>query len=174
MRGPSDRHIGPTVVIGLGNPIMGDDGIGLEIMAHLREHWTFPPEVVFVDGGTWGMNLLPTIEDAGQVLFLDAVQAGKAPGTPVRLERDRIPRWLGHKLSPHQIDLKEVLALAELRGTLPPLAVVVGIQPDRVEMEVGVSPVVARSIEAAAELARATLEHWGHRALRECGEAVYA
>ena len=168
------RRSGSTLVIGLGNPLMGDDGVGLELLAYLQSHWTFQPEVIFVDGGTWGMNLLPVIEDAGRVLFLDAVKTGKPAGTAVRLEHGQLPRWLGFKLSPHQIDLKEVLALAELRGTLPREAVVVGIQPQQVEMELGLSAVVADSIPAAAELALLTLERWGHRAVRESGVAVYA
>lgn len=168
------RRTGPTRVIGLGNPLMGDDGAGLELLAYLQAHWTFKPEVIFVDGGTWGMNLLPVIEDAGQVLFLDAVSSGKPAGTPVRLERDQLPRWLGVKLSPHQIDLKEVLALAELRGTLPEQTVVVGIVPKQVDMALGLSRAVAGAIPAAAEFALATLERWGHRAIRESGVAVYA
>src|SRR4029453_15532873 len=102
----ADMPTKPTVIIGLGNPLMADDGIGLAILGRLQAHWSFPPNVMFVDGGTWGMNLLPTIESAREVFFLDAVDVGEAPGTPVRLERERIPRWLGHKLSPHQIDLK--------------------------------------------------------------------
>ena len=170
----STQRPGPTLVIGLGNPLMGDDGTGLELLAHVQAHWTFHPEVIFIDGGTWGMNLLPVIEDAGRVLFLDAVKTGKPAGTAVRLEHDQLPRWLGFKLSPHQIDLKEVLALAELRDTLPKQAVVVGIQPEHLEMVFGLSPVVAESIPAAAELVLSTLERWGHRAIRESGVAVYA
>jgi hydrogenase maturation protease len=151
------------VVIGLGNPLMTDDGIGLALLDALQARGPFQPQPVFVDGGTWGMNLLPTIEDADRVLFLDAVNCGTAPGTAVRLERDRIPRWLGVKLSPHQIDLKEVLALAELRGRLPAEAVVVGIQPDRVEMGSGLSEAAVSGVEAALDLAVNTLEGWAAR-----------
>jgi hydrogenase maturation protease len=107
------------------------------------------------------MNLLPTIEDARRVLFLDAVNTGALPGTAVRLERERLPRWLGHKLSPHQIDLKEVLALAELRGRLPADAVVVGIQPGRVEMGTNLSEAADAGLAAALDLAVNTLEAWG-------------
>jgi hydrogenase maturation protease len=153
----------PTVVIGLGNPLMTDDGIGLALLAALRARGPFEPEPVFVDGGTWGMNLLPTIEDAGRILFLDAVNFGADPGTAVRLERERLPRWLGIKLSPHQIDLKEVLALAELRGRLPADAVVVGVQPDRVEMGTELSGAADSGLEAALALAVNTLERWGAR-----------
>lgn len=155
---------GRTVVIGLGNPLMQDDGIGLALLARLQARGRFLPEPLFVDGGTWGMNLLPTIEAADRVLFLDAVNTGSAPGTAVRLERDRLPRWLGHKLSPHQIDLKEVLALAELRGRLPREAVVVGVQPARIEMGTDLSEEADAGLEAAVALAVGTLERWGARA----------
>jgi hydrogenase maturation protease len=158
----------PAVVIGLGNPLMTDDGIGLALLARLQARGPFLPEPLFVDGGTWGMNLLPTIEDAERVLFLDAVNFGAKPGTPIRLERHRLPRWLGLKLSPHQIDLKEVLALAELRGRLPAEAVVVGIQPDCIEMGSELSAAAAAGIEAALDLAVGTLERWGTRGAGSC------
>lgn len=167
-------HRAATIVIGLGNPLMGDDGIGLELLARLQRDWSFVPDVIFLDGGTWGMNLLPAIEDAGQVLFLDAVNAGRDPGTPLRLERSAIPRWLSIKLSPHQIDLKEVLALAELRGTLPEQTVVVGVQPGSIDLRTSLSPEAVSGLDQAAELARSTLERWGHRPRRERGVAVYA
>lgn len=167
-------HRAATIVIGLGNPLMGDDGIGLELLARLQRDWSFVPDVIFLDGGTWGMNLLPAIEDAGQVLFLDAVNAGRDPGTPLRLERSAIPRWLSIKLSPHQIDLREVLALAELRGTLPEQTVVVGVQPGSIDLRTSLSPEAVSGLDQAAELARSTLERWGHRARRERGVAVYA
>jgi hydrogenase maturation protease len=156
----------PTVVVGLGNPLMTDDGAGLELLVRLAAWGDFDPEPLFVDGGTWGMNLLPVIEDAGRVLFLDAVNFGAAPGTAVRLERDRLPRWLGVKLSPHQIDLKEVLAVAELRGRLPADTMVIGVQPERVEMGTGLTPSVAAGLEAALIMALATLRDWGTRVAR--------
>jgi hydrogenase maturation protease len=167
-------HRAATIVIGLGNPLMGDDGIGLELLARLQRNWSFVPDVIFLDGGTWGMNLLPAIEDAEQVLFLDAVNAGRDPGTPLRLERSGIPRWLSIKLSPHQIDLREVLALAELRGTLPEQTVVVGVQPGSIDLRTSLSPEAVSGLDQAAELARSTLERWGHRPRRERGVAVYA
>ena len=156
-----------TVVIGLGNPLMMDDGIGLALLDGLRARGPFSPEPSYVDGGTWGMNLLPTIEAAERVLFLDAVNHGAAPGTAVRLEREHLPRWFGVKLSPHQIDLKEVLALAELRGRLPAEAVVVGVQPERVEMGTVLSPSVTAGLEAALTLVEETLAEW--HVVRESG-----
>ena len=128
-----------TLLIGLGNPLMGDDGVGLAALECLRTEWELPPEVELVDGGTWGMNLLPMIEDADRVVLLDAIQAGTPPGTVVELEGNDVPRTLSLKLSPHQIDLREVLAVAALRGTLPRTLVAIGIEPVDVEMRTSLS-----------------------------------
>lgn len=138
----SKRPAGRTVVIGLGNPLMGDDGLGLAALERLREEWDVPPEVELVDGGTWGMNLLPVIEDADHVILIDAIDAAAAPGTAIVVERAKLPRYLATKISPHQVDLRDVLALAELRGTLPADTVAVGLQPAHVTMATELSSVL--------------------------------
>ena len=152
----------PTVVIGLGNPLMGDDGVGLAALALLTDGWDVPPGVELVDGGTWGMNLLPTIEDAGRVLLIDAIHRQAAPGTLHRLSREELPRYLATKISPHQVDLHDVLAVAELRGTLPAETVAVGLEPERVEMIAELSPAVARRVDALVAMVVAELAAWGH------------
>jgi hydrogenase maturation protease len=162
----NDAARGRTLVLGLGNPIMGDDGLGLAVLERLRTGWRLPPEVEIVDGGTWGMKLLPLIEDAGRVLLLDAINAEAEPGAPLELDRSALPAYFSHKLSPHQIDLREVLALAQLRGTLPPEVVAIGAQPARLELSADLSPLVAEQVDAIAELAVARLEHWGHQCTR--------
>jgi hydrogenase maturation protease len=154
-----------TVVIGLGNPLMGDDGLGLAALSQLRAHWTFEPSVTLVDGGTWGLTLLPLIEDAEHVLLLDAVNIGAPPGAPVRLDRIELPRVLATKLSPHQIDLRDVLALAELRGTMPPSIVAIGLQPAEITMRTSLSAVVAAGLPGMTERALDELAAWGHRAV---------
>ncbi len=98
----SERGGRRTVVIGLGNPLMGDDGLGLAALARLPEEWELPPEIELVDGGTWGMNLLPVIEDAERVLLVDAIDVGATGGTEVQIPRERLPRYLATKISPHQ------------------------------------------------------------------------
>lgn len=151
-----------TLVLGLGNPLMGDDGIGLAALRRLQEEWEVA-DADLVDGGTWGMNLLPLIEDTSRLLLLDAIRGGAEPGTVLELERESLPRYLQQKLSPHQIDMKEVLALAELRGTMPEAAVAVGIEPARVELSTELSPVVEDRIDDMVLAAVNRLVHWGHR-----------
>ena len=151
-----------SAVIGLGNPLMGDDGFGLVALARLRDEWTLEG-VELADGGTWGMSLLPLIEDAERLVLLDAIAAGATPGEVVVLERDRLPIYLTRKLSPHQVDLRDVLAVAEWRGKLPLETVAIGVQPQSVQMGLELSPAVDRAVEAAVGVVIERLLQWGHR-----------
>jgi hydrogenase maturation protease len=149
-----------TAVIGLGNPLLTDDGVGLVLLEALRaEGWT---DVDLVDGGTWGLSLLPTLADADRVLVLDAVRSGNAPGTIVRGANDDIPRLYRYPLSPHQIDLSEVLAAAELSGGLPEHVEVIGVEPASTDgPRVELSDAVAAALPRALDEARRVLDSWG-------------
>lgn len=160
-----------TLVLGLGNPLMGDDGFGVAAVEILREEWELSDDVDLVDGGTWGMNLLPLIEIAERVILVDAIRHGVAPGTLTVLERSELPRYFSLKLSPHQIDLREVLALAELRGALPDQLVAIGIEPLRVEMDLSLSPVVRAGMHKVVDLVVDRLEAAGHTCRRRDREA---
>jgi len=142
---------------------MADDGLGLAALEELRAY-RFAPDVELVDGGTWGMNLLGTIEDAGRLLLLDAIHAGRPAGSLVVLRDEELPRYLFTKVSPHQVDLREVLALAEFRGTLPRETVAVGLEPQRVEMSDSLTPLVRARLALVVRAALGVLEAWGHHA----------
>lgn len=168
MTGPGARDEGEgegdVVVLGLGNPLLGDDGAGLALLERVQAHGPWPDGVQFVDGGTWGLSLLPTVTDARRLLVLDAVRTAHPPGTVVRGEGAAVPRMYRHPASPHQVDLQEVLAAATLLGRVPEL-VVVGIEPESTgtpdgELRIGLSdPVSAAVPRAAAEAAR-VLRAW--------------
>ena len=151
-----------TVVLGAGSPLMGDDGLGVEVVEALAERWEESPTLRFLDGGVWGMRLLPYIEDADRLIVVDAIRAGTQPGALVRLERNEIPRHMHAKLSPHQIDLGEVFAVAELRGHFPPEAIAIGIEPEIVQAYVPLSDVVRASVPDLVEAVERQLEEWGH------------
>ena len=148
-------------VIGLGNPLMGDDGFGIAALDRLRAEWAIASNVQLVDGATWGLSLLPIIEAATHVVILDAVRAGLAPGTVAFFQDEDVPRRLSTKLSPHQIDLREILALAQLRGTLPRKLVVIGVEPLRVELLLGLSDLVAEKLDQVVALAVDRVHAWG-------------
>lgn len=154
---------GHTVVIGLGNPLLTDDAVGLAAAAALATRHALPDEIELLDGGTWGMTLLPAIEAADRVLFLDAIDTAAAPGTVTRLDGEAIPQTLALLMSPHQIDLREVLGVCALRGTTPRVMVALGVQPESMATHVGMSAVVAAQVDRLADAAADVLRGWGHR-----------
>jgi hydrogenase maturation protease len=97
-----------------------------------------------------------------------------APGTPTRLDRERLPRYLATRISPHQVDLRDVLGLAELRGTLPDHTVALGLQPEHVEMGFGLSDVVAARLDDLVDSAADLLTTWGHPCRARAEPAVRA
>ena len=149
------------LVLGVGNPLMGDDGIGLEALRRLQARWVLPDSVQCVDGGTWGMNLLHLLEEADAVLILDAIRARQPPGTLIILERDELPRLFAHKISPHQIDLQEILALAELRGGLPDRIAALGVEPGLVELGLGLSAPIQSAMPTLERAVVGRLGDWG-------------
>lgn len=138
----SDR----TVVIGVGNPLMGDDGLGLVALERLAADWRLPPGVELLDGGTWGIQLLPVIEDADEVIILDAIEARVTPGELVILEDDQLPRMFDFRVSVHHIGLQDTFALLDLRGTRPRRMAAIGLQPAQVDWGVGLSSAVEAAI----------------------------
>lgn len=159
-----------TVVIGLGNPLMGDDGVGLAALARLRDDWQLDG-VELVDGATWGLSLLPVIEDAERLVLVDAIAAHGVPGDIIELSRDRLPIYLSRKLSPHQVDLKDALALAEWRGRLPTDVVAIGVQPGVVELGTELSDAVAPQLGRLVHTIVEQLERWGHTCVEPRGHA---
>ena len=159
-----------TVVIGLGNPLMGDDGVGLAALARLRDDWELDG-VELVDGATWGLALLPVIEDAERLVLLDAIAAHGQPGDVIELARDRLPIYLSRKLSPHQVDMRDALAVAELRGRLPNDIVAIGVQPADITLAAELSAPVARQLDNVVRAVVTQLEQWGHACIALPGAA---
>jgi len=155
---------GGTVVVGLGNPLMGDDGLGLAALDRLRRRGGLPSAVELADGGTWGMRLLPLLEDADAAILLDAIDDGRRPGSLIVLERDVVPGRLGHKLSAHQVDLAEIFALMALRGTVPRRLAAIGLQPACIELGAPLSWSVERGLEDVVTATLARLAAWGYQA----------
>lgn len=155
-----------TVVLGLGNPLMGDDGVGLAALARLRDEWRVDG-VDLVDGATWGLALLPVIEDAERLILVDAIAAHRRPGDLVELSREQLPVYLSRKLSPHQVDMRDALAVAELRGRMPNDIIAIGAQPDTVALGTELTAAVAQALDALVTAVVAQLERWGHRCERD-------
>jgi hydrogenase maturation protease len=116
------------LVLGVGNVLLRDEGIGVRVVARLESQYRFSDNVTLLDGGTLGLRLLDPISLADQVIVVDAVQWGGEPGTIYRLQAEELNRRVAFKESIHQLDLVDTLVYAEMIGKRPE-AVVVGIEP---------------------------------------------
>ncbi|HLE78821.1 MAG TPA: hydrogenase maturation protease, partial [Candidatus Limnocylindrales bacterium] len=110
-----------------------------------------------VDGGTLGLDLLPMIEDADQVVMIDAVDLGQAPGTVSVLRDETVQAALSGHVSPHQIGVGDLVAAARLMGIMPPRLTLVGIQPGEIAIGLELTEPVAAAVDVAIDLVRREL-----------------
>jgi len=149
-------------LIGLGNILMRDEGVGVHAIKAVQEHYQVPPELDVVDGGTAGLDLLPFLEGRDRVLFVDAVDFGEAPGFIGVLKNEAIPQAFGKsKSSLHHVGLAEVLAAARLLDALPPEVCLIGIQPQSLEVGLELTEVLQEKLETLVARITATLGDWG-------------
>ena len=132
------------LVLGLGNVLLGDDGLGVRAIEMLASRFRAPEGVELVDGGTLGLGLLAAVADADTLIFVDAIAADAAPGSLVRIEGDQVPPAVLERLSPHQIGVADLLQAAKLIDRYPERVVLCGLVPQSMELSVELSaPVLA-------------------------------
>ena len=148
------------VVLGLGNLLNRDEGLGVEALKRLDTQLGEQSQVELLDGGVLGLNLLMIVEDCSHLLILDAVNVGKPAGTVVELRKDQIPLYAGVKLSQHQVTFQEVLGLANIRGYLPEHLHLIGIQPEDLSIGLELSPIVEQALPEVVSRAKLVLENW--------------
>jgi hydrogenase maturation protease len=149
------------IVLGIGNLLNSDEGVGVHAVRALQAESDPPPGVEFLDGGTLGLNLLPmAVEVASHLLILDAVDAGHLPGSVIELHKDEIPLYRGVKLSQHQVTFQEVLGLALVRGHLPEHLHLIGIQPKSFAINTTLSDEVAAALPEMIERTWAVIQSW--------------
>jgi len=151
----------PVLVLGLGNILLEDEGLGIRALELLQQRYEIPPEVELLDGGTTGMGLLDQISRRQHLLVLDAVQTGEPPGTLVKLEGDQVPVYFGMRISPHQLGLSDVLATLELSGERPAGVTVLGLVPFSLEMCLQLSDLVNSRLDSLVEAAVDELDSLG-------------
>ncbi len=130
-----------TVVLGLGNPLMADEGIGVRLVERLSKLAADYPEVDFLDAGTGGLAVLHHVEGRRKAIFIDCAYMGEEPGTIRRFlpEEVRSTKVLAHQ-SLHEADLLRILDMAHQLGQAPEEIVIFGIEPGRIEPVIGLSP----------------------------------
>jgi len=140
------------LVLGLGNILLSDEGVGVRIVEALGASHELPEEVELLDGGTSGMDLLDTVADRDCLIVADAVNADGAAGRLIRLEDDDIRMLFETRFSPHQLGLSDVLANLRLLGKAPRRIVVIGVVPQNVGLGLDLSPAAAGGRDAAVSM----------------------
>ena len=111
----SDDRSVPLLVLGLGNVLCGDDGLGAVAVHLLERRYRAPDGVLVLDGGTLGLSLLPNLEQAREAILVDAIRTDGAPGSFVRLEGDDVAPAVAARLSVHQVGVLDLLEAARWR-----------------------------------------------------------
>lgn len=150
-----------TLLLGIGNSIMSDDGIGVRVVRELTARFRFPEAVTVLDGGTLGLDLLPFLEDVERLLIIDAVMTDDPPGTFIRREGEEIPQVFATKLSPHQMGLQDLLAVSALMGHTAGEMVLLGVTPREIGMGTELSPEVEQQVEPLITASLNQLHEWG-------------
>jgi hydrogenase maturation protease len=145
------------LVLGLGNVIMGDEGVGVHVVRALEQH-TLPANVQCLDGGTGGFILLEPLQSASRIILIDAAADGNPPGTVTRTT-PRFSRDYPPTLTAHDIGVKDLLDVFYIQGGGPDVVLyAITIDPQQpISMEL--SPQIAKAAEIAvvkilAELAQ--------------------
>ena len=148
----------PVLVLGMGNILLTDEGLGVRALEAFCARYEVPEDVELLDGGTTGMGLLDDIGGRTHLLVLDAVQTGAPPGTLAVLRGEEIPVYFGRRGTPHQLGLSDVLATLELAGEKPAHVTVLGIVPDSLEL----SDTIAAQLDGLVDALVTELAALGH------------
>jgi hydrogenase maturation protease len=143
--------MGKNLILGVGNLLLTDEGIGIHAVRKLLEMNGLPEDLEIVDGGTAGQDLLYSQEGVDRLVIVDAVETVGPPGTIVRLAGDKIPAYMALKISPHEITLPDFLAAAKLRDLYPKEVIVWGMQPQSLDVGVELSPALAQMLDSLVD-----------------------
>lgn len=147
-----NTEVPPILVLGVGNFLMKDEGVGVHAVQQLL-HMPFPPSVEIIDGGTAGIDLLYLLEERKKVIIIDAIQADEPPGTIFRLTPDDIGSVAqGKHFSLHQPGVADLLRIAQAIGQSIPEVVILAVQPLDISIGTELSAVLKEKLPQLIQL----------------------
>ena len=132
-KSPYDDIYAPEImVLGVGCILFSDEGFGVRVIEAIQERYEFPDNVLVVDGGVLGINLLGVISKPDHLIVVDAIRNKGKPGDLYRLEGEAIPERIRAKNSLHQVDFLEALTLCQALDKVPE-TIILGVEPEDIE-----------------------------------------
>lgn len=141
----------PVLVLGIGNILLTDEGIGVRVIDRLQEI-ALPDNVEILDGGTAGVDLLDILADRQKVIIIDAVDAGCTPGTVVCFGIDQLMPKDHPEVSLHELGIAETVFMTKQLGCAPKEVTVYGIQPENINCGLELSQTLQNAVEYVVEL----------------------
>jgi hydrogenase maturation protease len=149
----------PVLLLGLGNPLMSDDGAGQELLSRLSARASeWGDQVEFLDGGTQGLALLGRFEGRKAVVFLDAVRMGDKAGAVHVFKGEEVLRMGRRAATAHEGSAPQILTALQLLGETPSEVMLIGLEPERIQTGIGLSRAVEGGLGMATSLARMMVE----------------
>ena len=161
-----------VLVLGLGNVLLGDDGLGAAALAILERNYRVPVGVKLVDGGTLGLSLLDLIADARHVILVDAVRTEAPPGTLVRLDGADVMDAVLARLSPHQVGVADLLDAARMIDCYPQTVTLLGLVPEVIDLAVERSSAVGAGLEELVAATVREVQNLGYEMVPEADTSV--
>lgn len=156
----NDR-LSTTLVLGIGNNLLTDEGAGVHVVRYLEAHHGDLPGVTYLDGGTLSFTLAGPIADHENLIVVDAARFGEPPGTVRCLDGEAMDRYLvGNRASVHEVGLMDLFDISRLSATFPRQRALIGIEPASLEWGESPSAVVEPAIAEAAGLVLETIARW--------------
>lgn len=156
-------------VLGIGNILLQDEGLGVRTIERLINKYRFPDNIQVLDGGTLGMGLIPFLEGTNKLLIVDAVSGKLPPGSIYELRAGEVKIYFQQKVSIHDLGIQDVLATMEVLDKPIKEVVVIGMQPETMEAGLELSLVVAQGIEQLENLVLKQLAAWQAGGGKEVG-----
>jgi hydrogenase maturation protease len=150
-----------TLILGIGNTLLSDEGVGVHVIRHLAAEHPDEPDLTFLDGGTLSFTLAGDIADHDFLIVVDAARLDAPPGTVRCFEDQQMDRYLGRaQMSVHEVGLSDLMDMARLSDTLPRRRALVGIQPEILDLGDRPSPAVEPAVREAAQLVLDLVRRW--------------
>ncbi|AOT71634.1 hydrogenase maturation protease [Geosporobacter ferrireducens] len=141
-----------TAVVGIGNILLKDDGVGIHILKHIEEA-AWSNEVLLVDGGTCIFDLLDVFLKHEKVVIVDSVKGGHAPGTIYRLTPEELGNFVKATTSLHDVQVLDLLQNVNHMGYFPKV-MIIGIEPEEICFDLNLSKTIKRQLPRMIEILR--------------------
>lgn len=162
-----DDYENSIVVLGVGNILLTDEGLGVHVVEDLKANYNFTPQISLIDGGTMGMELLTYMRGMKKILLVDAVNGGEAPGTIYEFPHRELEQYFTDHISVHEVGMQDILRIRAIQENPLEDAIVIGVEPESLEVGFEPSELVQHALPEVKDRVLRILRDWGVQITRK-------